>query len=88
MTWNGRVSFVLSDTLTLKKIKLLDVVVEGNAPGKDDDGFDADVALCTGELGRLIPDLVAALDGERPSGPTPTMDGGHDEPHELEAAVP
>jgi recombination associated protein RdgC len=88
MTWNGRVSFVLSDALTLKKIKLLDVVLEGNARGKDDDGFDADVALCTGELGRLIPDLVAALGGELPSGPTPAMDGGHDKQHELEAAVP
>lgn len=88
MTWNGRVSFVLSDALTLKKIKLLDVVLEGNARGKDDDGFDADVALCTGELGRLIPDLVAALGGELPSGPKPTMDGGHDKQHELEAAVP
>ena len=37
-----------------------------NAPqqgDKDDNGFDTDVALATGELMRLIPDLVAALDG-------------------------
>jgi recombination associated protein RdgC len=64
MTWNGRVSFVLTEALTLKKIKLLDVVLEGNSPRKDEGGFDADVAISTGELGRLIPDLVAALGGE------------------------
>lgn len=64
MTWNGRVSFVLTEALTLKKIKLLDVVLEGTPPAQGDDGFDADVALCTGELRALIPDLVATLGGE------------------------
>ena len=64
MTWNGRVSFVLTDAMTLKRIKLLDGVLEGNAPAKDEDGFDADVAIITGELRRLIPDLLAALGGE------------------------
>lgn len=70
MTWNGRVSFILTEALTLKKIELLDVVLDGlstNAPqkaGKDDDGgFDADVALTTGELRQLMPDLVSALGG-------------------------
>ena len=29
-----------------------------------DDGFDADVAIATAELGQLIPDLLLALDGE------------------------
>jgi recombination associated protein RdgC len=66
MTWSGRVSFVLTEALTLKKIELLDVVLE-NAPqkgGKDDDGgFDADVALTTGELRLMIPDLINALGG-------------------------
>ncbi|MEO7854748.1 MAG: recombination-associated protein RdgC [Rubrivivax sp.] len=65
MTWNGRVSFVLTEALTLKKIKLLDVVLEGTPAPQGDDGFDADVALCTGELRQLIPDLVAALGGEQ-----------------------
>jgi recombination associated protein RdgC len=66
LTWNSRVSFVLSETLTLKKIKLLDVVIEGQsaASGKGDDGFDADVAITTGELSPLIADLINALGGE------------------------
>jgi len=64
MTWNGRVSFVLTEALTLKRIKLLDVVLEGAPESHGDDGFDADVALSTGELRLLITDLVAALGGE------------------------
>jgi recombination associated protein RdgC len=66
MTWNGRVSFVLTEALTLKKIALLDVVLEGATAtqGKDDKGFDADVAITTGELGRLVADLLDALGGE------------------------
>ena len=64
LTWDGRVSFVLTEQLALKKIKLLDVVLEGPSnAGKADDGFDTDVAITTGELGRLIPDLVDALGG-------------------------
>ena len=70
MTWSGRVSFVLTEGLSIKKIKLLDVVLEGNASatGKDDGGFDADVAISTGELSQLIPELIAALGGELPEG--------------------
>jgi len=62
MTWDNRVSFVLTEALTLKKIKLLDVVLEG--PASQDAGFDTDVAIATGELRQLIPDLIEALDGE------------------------
>ena len=51
LTWNERVSFVLNEAAQVKKLKLLDVVTD-SAPeaGKDDDGFDADVAILTGEL--------------------------------------
>ena len=64
MTWNGRVSFVLTDTLALKKIKLLDVVLENSSTADGTDGgFDADVAITTGELQHLLPDLIAALGG-------------------------
>ena len=64
MTWNGRVAFVLTETLALKKIELLDVVLEGaDAQGSTEDHFDADVTLATGELQRMLPDLVEALGG-------------------------
>ena len=47
------------------KIQLLDVVLDGvQKGGKDDDGFDTDAAIITGELSGLIPDLLEALGGE------------------------
>lgn len=65
MTWNSRVSFVLTDTLAMKKIQLLDVVLEDSGATDDgaDGGFDADVAIFTGELQQLLPDLMAVLGG-------------------------
>jgi recombination associated protein RdgC len=73
LTWASRVSFTLTENLALKKIKLLDVVLEGagrsSDAGKDDGGFDADVAIATGELSQLIPDLIEALGGRHNPGP-------------------
>lgn len=65
LTWNDRVSFVLNESAQLKKVKLLDLVME-SAQGSsvDDDGFDTDVALFTGEFTGLLPDLLEALGGE------------------------
>ena len=62
MTWDDRVSFVLTEGLQLKKVAFLDTVFEGQ--GQDEGGFDADVAIATGELAKLIPDLIEALGGE------------------------
>jgi recombination associated protein RdgC len=66
MTWNSRVSFVLSETMAIKKIKLLDVALEGarSAGQGQNNGFDADMAISTGELTQLIPELIEALGGE------------------------
>jgi recombination associated protein RdgC len=64
MSWKDRVSFVLTDTLQIKKIAFLDLAFEGrDAPAKDE-AFDADAALATGELGQLIPMLIDGLGGE------------------------
>ena len=63
LTWDGRVSFSLTEALQLKKIAFLDVVFEATSTEKDE-GFDADVAIATGELRKLLPDLLAALGGE------------------------
>ncbi len=72
MTWNDRVSFVLTEGMQLKKVTLLDVVLE-NKPaaagdGKDD-GFDTDVALATGELRQMLPALFEGLGGEMAMAP-------------------
>jgi recombination associated protein RdgC len=68
MTWDDRVSFVLTEGLQVKKLEFLDSVFEGQSP--DDQGFDTDVAIATGELSKLIPDLIEALGGEGRSGMT------------------
>lgn len=67
MTWNDRVSFVLTDTFQLKRIHVLDVETaesEGAGDKGVDSGFDADVAIITAELSGLLPDLLEALGGE------------------------
>ncbi len=63
LTWEGRVSFSLTEALQLKKVTFLDVVFEATSAEKDE-GFDADVAIATGELCKLLPDLFEALGGE------------------------
>ncbi|WP_304350085.1 recombination-associated protein RdgC [Comamonas testosteroni] len=62
MTWDDRVSFVLNENLQLHGITMLDAVMDGQS--QDDGGFDTDVAITTGELSRMIPDLIEALGGE------------------------
>jgi recombination associated protein RdgC len=63
MTWDSRVSFMLTEGFQVKKLTFLDVVFEGTATGKAD-SFDADVAIATGELRKLLPDLLETLGGE------------------------
>ena len=67
LSWDDRVSFMLTEGMQLKKISFQDVVFEGKSA--DDGGFDADVAIATGELVQMLPDLINALGGEaqRPS---------------------
>ncbi|MEW5679569.1 recombination-associated protein RdgC [Comamonas kerstersii] len=61
MTWDDRVSFILADSLQIKKIAFTDTVLD---QAGDEGGFDTDVAIATGELSKLIPDLIEALGGE------------------------
>lgn len=64
LSWDGKASFVLTETLQLKKVLFLDGVMDGSGTDKNKDRFDADVALTTGLLRPLIEDLVRALGGE------------------------
>ena len=63
MTWAGRISFVLPETLALKRIAPLDVLKEGDGESGSDaaERFDSDFTMMAGELSRLLADLVGAL---------------------------
>lgn len=63
MTYDGRISFVLCDNLTIKKISLLDTALEDQGDDVDLKDFDTQVAIYTGELAHLIPDVVDMLGG-------------------------
>ncbi len=67
LSWEGRVGFVLDEAMRLRKIAFLEGVFEGRDE-VDAHGFDADVAITTGELRKLIPALVNALGGEMVQG--------------------
>jgi len=64
MSYKDRVSFMLTDTLQLKKIAFLDLVFEGHDKVEKDEQFDADAVIASGELGELIPALIEGLGGE------------------------
>jgi recombination associated protein RdgC len=65
MTWESKISFVLTEALAIKGVKPLDVLKENDAVTRnDDERFDGDFMLMTGELSQLLKDIVEALGGE------------------------
>ena len=77
LSWDGRVAFVLTETLQLKKVQFLDGVMDESGTDKNEDRFDADVALSTGLLGPLLDSLIDALGGEMELGATDPAPAGH-----------
>ncbi|MRT27603.1 recombination-associated protein RdgC [Herbaspirillum sp. CAH-3] len=65
LTWADKISFTMAENLSIKKIALLDVLKENHElTGKnDDERFDGDFMLFTGELQKLLKDLIKALGG-------------------------
>ena len=69
LTWADRISFLLNEKLEIKRLDFLDILKE-SADGQaenEDERFDIDFALMTGEVVRLLADLIAALGGEQPA---------------------
>ena len=65
LTFNDRVSFVLTDKLELKRLDFLDTVREESGNENDAEAlFDAEFTLMAGEFAHLLPALVEALGGE------------------------
>ena len=67
LTWRDRVSFVLHDTLEIKRIQALEILDEQRNPtGADDiERFQADMTLMCKEFSGLLEDLTAGLGGEK-----------------------
>jgi recombination associated protein RdgC len=63
MTWEDRVSFVLTPSLTLKRVAALDVIKEAADPtaSNEDEIFEADFTLMTGEFARMLAHVIEAL---------------------------
>jgi recombination associated protein RdgC len=65
MTWNDKISFVLTESMAIKGIKPLDVITEKDSSTRnDEERFDNDMMLMTGELAKMMADIVEALGGE------------------------
>ncbi len=67
MTWNDRISFVLTEQLQIKRVTFLNIIKSESAAEVDDEKeqFEIDFALMTGELSLMFADLLKALGGEK-----------------------
>ena len=65
MTWSDRISFVLTENLQIKRLVFLDIIKE-QADGQaenEEERFDINFALMTGETQKMLGDLINALGG-------------------------
>ena len=66
LSWNGRIAFVLTERLQLKRVQFLEMAREREDGGEIDplEQFDLDFTVMAGELGRLLADLHRELGGQ------------------------
>lgn len=67
LTWNDRVSFILTEKLQIKRLEFLHISKEkadGEGEVSAEEQFDMEFALMSGELSQLLTDLALALGGE------------------------
>ena len=66
LTWADRISFVLTDKLEIKRVRALDVLKEAAASAEGDaaERFASDAMLMTGELSKLLAEVVDCLGGQ------------------------
>ena len=89
MTWDDRVSFELTEGMTIRKIAFLEGTGDGAAGGKKEDNFDADVAIATGELALLLDALFEALGGEAQfgAGASPATSAAEDKAADVDGEL-
>ncbi|HTH94924.1 MAG TPA: recombination-associated protein RdgC [Rhodocyclaceae bacterium] len=66
LTWNDRISFVLTEQMQIKRVVFLDVLREQAEQSMDggSDAFEADFAIMCGELAAMLASLSDALGGQ------------------------
>jgi len=64
MTWNDKFSFVLHENLQLKRLVPLDILKDQADSSEQEDMFDTDFAIMSGELQKLLANIIEALGGE------------------------
>ena len=66
LTWGDKISFVLNENLQIKRLSFLDILKEetDTQAENEDERFDLDFTLMTGEVAHLLDDLIEALGGE------------------------
>jgi recombination associated protein RdgC len=66
LTWNDRISFVLTEQMQIKRLEFLDIIKEESTALAEnaDELFELDFTLMTGELAKMLSDLTEALGGE------------------------
>ena len=64
LTWNDRVSFVLNESLDIKRVTALDILDESDSqmPANESEKFDGDFTLMCAELNGLLTSLLDALE--------------------------
>lgn len=78
LSWDGRVAFMLTESLQLRRVQFLEGVFDAAGDVDPSERFDTDATLCTAELQRAIAGLIEALGGEAepPGGAAATASGG------------
>jgi recombination associated protein RdgC len=66
LTWNGRISFVLTEKLLVKRVEFLEMTKDAADGGEVDkeEQFDIDFTVMAGELAKMLADLVQELGGD------------------------
>lgn len=65
LTWNDRISFVLTEHLQIKRVTFLNILKQESDVDDEKEQFEIDFALMTGELSLMFADLLMALGGEK-----------------------
>ena len=64
LTWRDHVSFLLSDTLQLRRVQFIGLGSDAGDGVAPEERFDNDFMLMVGELSKLLDELTAVLGGE------------------------